>query len=402
MRNKDNDLHITSSYQPKGGRLYAVINYKMPGKKTKTAWRALGLSEDSRKTDINRACRKVVNEFEAELIKKAERMGRPDGDMPMYEYLCGWLERHKQTVQYSTFSSYSNMIHGRIKRYFDKPGYTIGGLTPKQISTFYQTITNDGCVANTVIRYHGVLRNAFQHAFRSEMIDTNPFDKVERPRKNKFRGAFYSEDELKELLELTQDDTMYIVILLSAMCGLRRSEALGVRWSRIDWNNNQILIDTKVIDRTENGKKIAEPVEEMKTKSSRRTLPLIPVIADALKEQHEKQEAWKKLYKRSYSREFSDYICTNPLGELLRPDYVTDHFRHLLKKHGLRKIRFHDLRHTCASLLLKKGMQLIHIKDYLGHSEIGITADIYAHLDEASKATSAEVMQSIYNGSSDD
>jgi hypothetical protein len=91
------DLHITSSTQSKGRRLYAVINYKMPGEKAKTAWRALGLPEGSRKTDVTRAYREVVNEFEAQLREKAERESRPDADMPMYEYLCSWLERHKQT-----------------------------------------------------------------------------------------------------------------------------------------------------------------------------------------------------------------------------------------------------------------------------------------------------------------
>jgi len=191
---------------------------------------------------------------------------------------------------------------------------------------------------------------------------------------------------------------MYIVILLSAMYGLRRSEALGVRWSRIDFDNNRILIDTKIIEKRENKKRIPVPVEEMKTKSSRRTLPLIPVIIEVLKEQKEKQESWKKLFKRSYSREFTDYVCTNQLGELYLPDYVTNHFQVLLEKYALRKIRFHDLRHTCASLLIKGGMQLINVKDYLGHSEIGITANIYAHLDESSKVESADVMQNIFNG----
>jgi site-specific recombinase XerD len=80
------------------------------------------------------------------------------------------------------------MIHGRIKRYFDKPGYTIGNLTPKQINAFYQTTLDDGCVTNTVIRYHGVLRNAFQHALRSEMIETNPFDKVEQSVADRHQG----------------------------------------------------------------------------------------------------------------------------------------------------------------------------------------------------------------------
>ena len=377
MKKKDSGFNITSSVQEKNGRLHAVMFYTIPGKKAQCVWRALGLPVNARKTEINKKLREVVNNFEVEVDEMAVKMSRPDSDIPIYEYLCDWLKHQSRSVQYSTVQSYSSMIHGRIKRHFEKTDITVGSLTPKQINTFYQSIFDDNCVANTVIRYHGVLRNAFQHAFRSEIIDSNPFDRVERPRKNKFRGAFYSEDELQTLLKLTRDDTMHIVILLSAMYGLRRSEALGVRWSRIDFANNQLLIDTKVIEKTENGERIAFPAEEMKTKSSHRTLPLIPVIADALKEQKEKQEAWRKLFKRSYSRKFSDYVCTNQLGELFLPDAVTAHFKRLLEKYGLRKIRFHDLRHTCASLLIKNGMQLINVKDYLGHSDIGITANIY-------------------------
>ena len=398
MKSRSGDYRITSSVQPKNGRLHAVISYTIPGKKAQYAWRALGLDEGARKTDVNKRFREVVNNFEAELRATADKLNRPDTDIPIYEYLCDWLKRQSKTVQYNTTLSYGNMIHGRIRQHFEFSDVTIGSLTPKQINQFYQTIFDAGCVANTVIRYHSVLRNAFQHAFRSEMIESNPFDKIERPRKNKFRGAFFSEDELQTLLKLTQDDPIFIVILLAAMYGLRRSEALGVRWSRIDFNNNQVLIDTKVIEKSENGKTIAVPVEEMKTKSSHRTLPLIPVIADALREQKEKQDAWKTLFKRSYNREFSDYVCTNQLGELFIPNYVTEHFRYLLDKYGLRRIRFHDLRHTCASLLIKNGMQLINVKDYLGHSDIGITANIYAHLDESSKQSSAEIMQNIYAG----
>ena len=225
MKKQGADYHITSSVQPKNGKLHAVITYTLPGMKTQYKWRALGLPEGARKTDITKRQREVVNQFEVELSEMAVKLERPDSDIPVYEYLCDWLKRQSLSVQYSTAESYGSMIHGRVKRYFEKTDITVGDLKPKQINQFYQTIRDDGCVATTVVRYHGVLRNAFQHAFRSEMIESNPFDKVELPRKNKFRGAFYSEEELQTLIRLTQDDPMHIVILLSAMYGLRRSEA---------------------------------------------------------------------------------------------------------------------------------------------------------------------------------
>ena len=229
MKKQGVDYKTTSSVQPKNDKLHAVICYTIPGMKAQYKWRALGLPVNARKTEVNKKLREVVNNFEIELEEIAAKMIRPDSDIPIYEYLCGWLKRQSQSVQYSTAQSYGMMIHGRIKRFFEKTDTTVGSLKPKQINRFYQTILDDGCTATTVVRYHGVLRNAFQHAFRSEMIESNPFDKVERPRKNKFRGAFYSEEELQTLLKLTRDDTVHIVILLSAMYGLRRSEAPGIK-----------------------------------------------------------------------------------------------------------------------------------------------------------------------------
>ena len=178
MKNS-NEFKIASSVQPKNGMLYAVINYKIPGSKKQYKWRALGLPEGARKTDITQKSREVVNDFEIELEEMAAKAARPDSDIPVYEYLCEWLKRQSQSVQYSTAESYGSMIHGRIKRYFERKDITVGSLKPRQINQFYQTIRDDGCVATTVVRYHGVLRNAFQHAFRSEMIESNPFDKIE-------------------------------------------------------------------------------------------------------------------------------------------------------------------------------------------------------------------------------
>ncbi len=197
------------------------------------------------------------------------------------------------------------------------------------------------------------------------------------------------------LLSLTRSDVIYPAIMLAGGLGLRRSEALGVRWSRINWEENTVLLDTKVMEYDENGKTVIEPIEEMKTKSSCRTLPLPVPVLDMLKEEKEKQEIFRKMFKGSYNRKFDDYVCVDQMGNLLRPDYVTNHFGDLLKQNGLRKIRFHDLRHTFASLLLAKEEPLINVSNFLGHSTISTTANIYAHLDKSSKQHSADIITGI-------
>lgn len=390
--------HFAASVQSKKGRLYAVMQVKKDGT-TKPVWRALGLSEGANKTKVNKAFREVVAQYEQEFWEEQERGGRPPADIPVYDYLVSYLKRVEPELQKNTIVSYRSMTNGKIRRYFQRrPQLTVGNLKPQDIQDFYQSLFADGVVANTVIHYHALLRRAFQQAFKEERIDANPFDRVGRPKKNKFHGENYTQEELLTLLHLARGDVIYPAILLAGAMGLRRSEALGVRWSRIDWEKRTVLLDTKIVEYRENGKKVVEPVEEMKNKSSRRTLPLPDPVYEMLTLKQEQQSTYQKMFKGSYNRQYLDFVCVNQLGELLRPSYVTDHFRELLDKYGLRHIRFHDLRHTFASLLINQDVPLINVSNFLGHSDLSTTANIYAHLDKASKQASAAVISDILQG----
>lgn len=389
---------LAASVQAKKGRLYAVIQIKKDGK-AKTAWRTLGLPEGASKAKVNKAYREVVDRFENEYAEQLERGNRPAADISVFEYMCAFLKRAEPNLQKNTYRSYHNMIYGKIQRYFNEhPKITVENLKAKDIENFYEYLFDSGVVANTVIHYHAVLRRAFSQAFKDELIDANPFDRVERPKKNKFHGENYSEDELVKLLELTRTDVIYPAIMLAGGLGLRRSEALGVRWSRIDWDKKTVLLDTKIVEYKEKDKTIVEPVEEMKNKSSRRTLPLPEPVLEMLTEEKERQELYRKIFKKSYNRKYDDYVCVNQLGELIRPSYVTAHFADLLKKYGLRKIRFHDLRHTFASILINNDVPIINVSNFLGHSDISTTANIYSHLDKASKVESANLIGNILSG----
>lgn len=390
--------HFAASVQSKKGRLYAVMQVKKDGT-TKPVWRALGLPEGANKTKVNKAFREVVAQYEQEFWEEQERGGHPPADIPVYDYLVSYLKRVEPELQKNTIVSYRSMTNGKIRRYFQRrPQLTVGNLKPQDIQDFYQSLFADGVVANTVIHYHALLRRAFQQAFKEERIDANPFDRVGRPKKNKFHGENYTQEELLTLLHLARGDVIFPAILLAGAMGLRRSEALGVRWSRIDWEKRTVLLDTKIVEYRENGKKKVEPVEEMKNKSSRRTLPLPDPVVEMLQVQKEHREVYRKMFQGSYNAQYLDYVCVNQLGELLRPSYVTDHFRELLEKYGLRHIRFHDLRHTFASLLINQDVPLINVSNFLGHSDLSTTANIYAHLDKASKQASAAVISDILQG----
>ena len=206
---------------------------------------------------------------------------------------------------------------------------------------------------------------------------------------------FYSKDEVQQLLEVSQDDPLHLCILITAYYGLRRSEVLGLKWSSIDFERKSMTINHKVTEQRVNGKYVPVVSDVMKNKTSCRTLPLIPAVEEELLKQKEKQQLYRKLFKKSYSTEYLDFVCTDQEGKLLRPNFVTEHFEWLLRQYGLPHIRFHDLRHSCASLMVMNGVSMKQVQEWLGHSTFSTTADIYAHLDYKSKEGSAGVIAGL-------
>ena len=140
------------------------------------------------------------------------------------------------------------------------------------------------------------------------------------------------------------------------------------------------------------GKKVMVAADRTKNKSSMRTLPLVPFFKERLLYLQDQQNKQRKLCGGSYCRDFRGYICVDEMGVLIKPDYISAAFPKLLDRHGLRRIRFHDLRHSCASLLLAHGAQMKDIQEWLGHSDYSTTANIYSHLDYTAKLNSAETL----------
>ena len=225
-----------------------------------------------------------------------------------------------------------------------------------------------------------------------ELIEVNPADKVDRPKANRFVGSFYDSDEVQKLFEAAKGSKLEIPIFLGAFYGLRRSEAIGLKWDAIDFQNDTITIRHTVTSCCIDGKKIQEARDTTKTKSSMRTLPLVPIFKELLLEKKGQQTEYQRVCGKSYDKRYLDYICVDEMGTLISPNYLTDSFPKLLEKNGLRRIRYHDLRHSCASLLLANGVPMKQIQEWLGHSDFSITANVYAHLDYNSKLSSADAM----------
>lgn len=266
-------------------------------------------------------------------------------------------------------------------------------LSPQDIQDFYSAQLKR-VKASTVIHYHAAIHKALEHAVRMNLITYNPADRVDRPKKIPYNPTFYDVGQLQNLFTLTKDDPLWLLIRLTAFYGFRRSEVVGLKWSAISFKNNRIEVDHTVTQIRMNGKKQLIQKDRAKNKSSIRSMPLVTTFKDDLVLLKKHQDEMKTLCGNCYNHEFDEYIFVDDIGNLLKPDYVSGHFEWLLKANGLPKMRFHDLRHSCASLLLDCGVSMKQIQEWLGHSDFNTTANLYAHLQSESKMNAANTMAS--------
>ena len=215
---------------------------------------------------------------------------------------------------------------------------------------------------------------------------------VARGKKERFMANFYDADEVNRLFEISKGTKLEIPILFGAFYGMRRSETLGMKWDAIDFERDTITIRHTLTTVALDGKRITVAEDRTKNKSSMRTLPLVPFVKERLLELKAEQEENRRLCGRSYVKDYTGYVCINEIGDIIKPNYVSCGFPKLLEEHGLRRVRYHDLRHSCASLLLANGVPMKQIQEWLGHSDFSTTANIYAHLEYSSKVISADAM----------
>ena len=322
----------------------------------------------------------------------------PNQEILFTKFMLDWLEMMKNSVEVTTYASYAQAIKSKINPYFDArfPTLTLSQITPKHIQDYYTwEMTENDVSANTVIHRHANIRKALQYAFKTGLIDINPADRIERPKKVKYVGSTYNDQELAQLFAITKGDLIELPVMLAAFYGLRRSEVLGLKWDAIDFEKKTLTIKHTVTQTTLDGKSVIIEKDRTKTKSSYRTLPLVKPFEDALLRKKAEQAENRRLCGKCYDKSHLDYINVNEMGKLITPGFLTQHFPLVLERNGMKKIRFHDLRHSCASLLYSNGVALKDIQEWLGHSDISTTSNIYTHLDYSSKVASANAILSL-------
>lgn len=383
---------VAGHLQEKNGMFYVVLNYRDENGKRKTPWISTNLPVKGNKKRAENFMMDVRRNFVPPNVQRIEeREAMQKGDILFTDFLLKWLRVAKSTVKLTTYASYEMMATRIIIPYFETLNIKLKELTTEDIQEFYSAQL-ERVSANTVIHYHAVIHRALKYAVKIKTIQSNPAVNVERPRKEKFIGSFYDKKEINTLFDIIQGHPLEVAIKLAAFYGLRREEIIGLKWTAIDFENNTLTIHHTVTECNLDGKHIEVASDTAKTDSSLRTMPLVTNFREMLLAKKEKQEHYRKLCGRSYCKEYLDYIFVNEMGERWKPRYLSDGFKRILEQNGLRRIRFHDLRHTCASLLLANNVPMKKIQEWLGHSDFSTTANIYAHLDYQSKISSAEAM----------
>ena len=383
---------IAGHLQIKNDNYYMVLNYTDANGKRRQPWIPTGLPAKGNKRRAEKLLLDTRKSFVPPVVSKENE--DISSDMLFADYMELWLEIIRSSVEKTTFSSYTQMVKGKIAPYFRNTGLTLDGIQAKHIQSFYlhelKTVS-----PGTVIHYHANIHKALKYAVKMDLIPFNPADKVERPKKQKYIADYYRLEELEQLFEATKDHPYSLLIQITAFYGFRRGEALGLKWDAIDFERGTISVIRTVTTITVDGKQTEIEQQSAKTKSSLRTLPLIGSFREYFLQVKEAQELNKQICGNCYNHEYDGFVFVDELGERMRANYLTSAFPKFLESHGLRRMRFHDLRHSCASLLLANDVPMKQIQEWLGHSDISTTANIYSHLDYKSKLTSANVMDNV-------
>jgi integrase len=338
-----------------------------------------------RKVIYGRTPAEVENRIRGLLNDMAAGVPPPSRSPQLGHFLQRWLVAVRPSIRPSTYVSYEGVVRLHIAPRIGR--ITLEKLTIDHVAGMVADLQGSHRLSNRSVKYSLlILRNALNKAVRWGLVARNVATLTDGPRVEDREARVLSPEETVRLLGAARGEPIEALVVLSVSTGLRMGEALGLQWANVDLNRRQLRIDKALHRLTGQGQVLAET----KTRRSRRTLILPVMTAESLRKHRDRQNEQRRATGRDWHN--GDFVFTTSSGRPFDPRNVQRMFRRILRKARLPRMRFHDLRHSCASLLLAQHTDPRVIMETLGHSRISVTMDMYAHVMPVLKHEAADAM----------
>lgn len=381
---------MTGSLQSKNGKYYVVVNLTDMNGKRKQKWIATNLTSKSGKKEREKVKREVLSQFDnnSKLFTS---------DVLFSDYVELWLKEIKIKVDAVTYQHYEAEARTHIIPFFRSAGVKLVDMDRQAIQNYVNfkfergRLDGKGGLSATTLKHHrNVINQTLNLAVFNDLISKNPCQFVSMPQTERYNYSFFTLEEMNSFLNAIKNERLYPLYVITATYGLRKSEVLGIKWDSINFENKTLTIKHTRVE----GHQTVEK-DKTKNQSSFRSFPLSDNIIDIFKELKADENKNRKLFGKEYIK--NDYVFKLENGEPYRPNYISKKHNQILKQYGFKHIRFHDLRHSCASLLNAQGFTIKDIQEWLGHSDIQTTANTYAHLDIKRKQGITNTLTSVLN-----
>ena len=383
-------MKVTGSLQIKNG-IYQMtvrvpdINGNLKQKSKSTRIKAKGKNQRETRSNKLKADRMLAEWLDT--LSRAESYG---ADKDFITAIEDWLAVKKKQIRPDSYESYRCNYDVHVKPYFETKNLRLGDVTPRVILQYVRTKEDEGQSRKSIRKHLVILNGVFKEAVAMGELTFNPCANitVKDNSDEHFEGTAYDVPTAKRLLEAIKGDPIEPAVYLGLFLGLRRSEAVGLRWKDVDMENGIVHIRNTVVRFT-----TVSELEKTKSKASKRDLFMPNALKEYLQTVWDRQEVERKLVGRNYSD--CEHICQWPDGTVFKPEYVSHRFAKLLERNDLPKIRFHDLRHTAGSILINSGHTVKQVQEFLGHEKASTTLDIYTHVSLEGKKDTAEMMDQL-------
>jgi integrase len=348
----------------------------------------VSLGDGRRRTFYGRTRAAVAERLPGALKSVQDGQALPDERQTVAQFLASWLETSaRPRVRLTTFVVYERVVRLHIN---PTVGHVrLARLTPQMISHLYEKLSQDGLSARYVRMVHSIMHGSLKMAVRWRLINVNPADSVDAPRLERKEFRALDAEEAGRLLDAARSDRLHALYTLALTCGMRQAELLGLRWADVDLDGGKLSVRRQVM-RVGGEWRFSEP----KTKAGRRVITLPALAVSALRE-HRRQQAEERL--RAADWQDLGLVFPNRRGApIAKENLLRRSFWPLLERAGLDHVRFHDLRHSCASLLLASGLHPKVVQERLGHSTIAVTMDVYSHVMPTLQREAADTFDKVF------